>query len=62
MRISNTAFKNFYVNFLNNDSLVNIGPITIKFLGDVLNNILEGSMSQNLDLGPDYLFMLCRHF
>ena len=32
------------------------------FLGNALCSPLEGSMSQNFDLGPGYFFMLCRKF
>ena len=47
-----TAFENFYVKFLNIDFSVGIASIIIKLLGNVLYNILEGSVSQNNDLGP----------
>ena len=33
-----------------------------NFLEDVLSSPLEGSVSQNFDLGPGYFFMLCRTF
>ena len=38
--------------FSNSDFAVDIASITIKFLGNVLYDILEGSMSQNFDIGP----------
>ena len=47
-----TTFENIYVKFFNSDFSVGIASITIKYLGNVLNNIIEGSVSQNLDLGP----------
>ena len=51
-RTLKTGLNNFYVIFLNSDFSVDIGSIPIKFLGDVLYNTLEGSVSQNVDLGP----------
>ena len=51
-----TTFQNFHIKFSNSDSSVDIAIKLIKSLGDVLCNPLEGSMSQNFDLGPGYFF------
>ena len=51
-----------YVVFLNSAFLLDIPSIFIKLAGNVFYDILEGSMSQNLDLGPGYFFMLCRNY
>ena len=51
-RTLKTGLENFYVIFLNSDFSVDIGSIPIKSLGNVLYNTLEGSVSQNFDLGP----------
>ena len=37
--------------FLNNDFAVDIASISVKLLGNIHHNILEGSVSQNSDLG-----------
>ena len=50
------ALENLYVIFLNNDFSANIVSISIKFLGHVLYDIFEGSVSQNSDLGPSFFF------
>ena len=41
---------------LNNQSII------IKILQDNLETLPEGSLSQNVDLGSRYFFMLCRKF
>ena len=51
IRTLKTAFDNFYVNFFNNDFSVDISSITLHISGNVLYT-LEGSVSQNFDLGP----------
>ena len=51
-RTLKTGLGNFCVIFLNSDFSVDIESIPIKFLGNVLYNTLEGSVSQNFDLGP----------
>ena len=51
-RTLKTGLDNFDVIFLNSDFSVDIGSILIKILGNVLYNTLEGSVSQNFDLGP----------
>ena len=51
-RTLKTELKNLHVIFLNSDFSFNIQPISTKFLGDVLYNTPEGSVSQNFDLGP----------
>ena len=58
----NPKFQNLHIKSFNSDfSVSNALNITI-FLGDALCSPLEGSMSQNFDLGPGYFFMLCRKF
>ena len=57
-----TARGNLYVIFLNSAFLLDIPSIVIKLAGNVFYDILEGSMSQDLDLGPGYFFMLCRNY
>ena len=60
--ILKTAFQKFDLIFLNsNFSVANSLNVT-KSLGDVLCNVLEGSMSQNFDLDCSYFLMLCRKF
>ena len=51
-RTLKTGLENFSVIFLNSDFSVDIGSIPIKSLGNVLYNSLEGSVSQNVYLGP----------
>ena len=46
------TFGNYYINFLNSDFLVDIASIGTKFLVYLPHNPLEGSVSQNVDLGP----------
>ena len=48
--------------FLNSYSSVDVAAISFKLLGNVLYDIPEGSVSQNVDLGPGYFLMLCRNF
>ena len=57
-----TKFQNFHIKFLNSDFSVSNALNITKFLGDALCSPLEGSVSQNFDLGPGYFFMLCRKF
>ena len=45
---------------LENISL-NICSIFAKFLENVFYSLPEESVSQNVDLGPSYFFMLCRN-
>ena len=45
-----TKFKNFHINFFS----VDITLIFTKFLGYVPHSPPEGSLSQNVDLGPGY--------
>ena len=60
--ILKAAFQKFDINFLNSDfSIANSSNVT-KSLGDFLCNVLEGSVSQNFDLGLSYIFKLCRKF
>ena len=47
--------------FLNSDCSINICSISAKFIGNVIYSLPEGSVSQNLNLGPRYFFMLCRN-
>ena len=57
-----TIFKNFHIKFSNSDfSFDNESNVT-KSIGQVLCIALEGSVSQNFDLGPGLFFMLCRNF
>ena len=53
--------KMFMILFLNSDFSINICSISSKFLGNVVNFLPQGSMSQNFDLGPSYFLMLCRN-
>ena len=54
-------FQNVHNTFLNSDfSLYNESNVT-KLIGRVLCILLEGSVSQNFDLGLGYFFMLCRN-
>ena len=60
--ILKTAFQKCDIHFLNGDfSVANSLNVTTS-LGDVLCSVLEGSVSQNFDLGLSYFFMLCRKF
>ena len=57
-----TIFQNFHINFLNSDfSVINDSNVT-QLIGHVLCITPEGSVSQNVDLGLGYFFMLCRKF
>ena len=58
----NTSFQNFHINFFNSDFSVSNALNVTKFPGGALCSLLEGSMSQNFDLGPGLFFMLCRQF
>ena len=54
----------FHVCFFNMDISLIIAPICLKmFIAEICNS-MEGSMSQNCDLGFSFYFMLCRrrHF
>ena len=55
-------FQNFHNKILNSDSSLHNEPNVTKLLGHVLCILLEGSVSQNFDLGLGYFFMLCRNF
>ena len=57
-----TARGNLYFIFLNSAFSLDIPSILIKLAGNVFYDIIEGSLSQNLDLGPGYFFMLCRNY
>ena len=61
VRTLEIVHDNFYVIFFNNNSSVDIASIPVKFLGNVLYNTIEGSVSPKFDLGPGYVFMLCRN-
>ena len=61
-RTLKTALDNFHIIFSNSHFSINIWSISSKFLGNLLQYLFEGSMSQNFDLGPGYFFMLCRNF
>ena len=58
----NTKFQNFHITFLNSDFSVSNALDVTKFSGGALCSLLEGSLSQNFDLGPGYFFMLCSKF
>ena len=57
-----TIFRNVHIKFSNSDFSVDNESNVTTSLGYVLWILLEGCMSQNFDLGPSYLFMLCRTF
>ena len=57
-----TKSQNFQIKFLNSDFSVSNALNITKFLGGALCSPLEGSVSQNVDLGPGYFSMLCRKF
>ena len=48
---SKTVLENIYVIIMNIDFSVNIASISVRFIGHVLYDIHEGSMSQNFNLG-----------
>ena len=56
-----TKFKNFHINFFEQRFLSNIALICTKFLGYIPHHPPEGSVSQNVDLGPGYSFILSLH-
>ena len=58
----NAKFQNFHIKFLNSVFSVSNALDVTKFPGGALCSLLEGSVSQNFDLGPGYFFMLCRKF
>ena len=63
IRTLKKAIENLYVIFFNKKFSVDIASISAELLLNLFNYILEGSVSQNLDLGPCYFFfMLCRYF
>ena len=57
-----TVFQNFRTKFLNSEFSVDNESNVPKSIGYVLCILLEGSVSQNFDLGLGYFFMLCRNF
>ena len=61
-RTLKTIFQNFRTKFLNSDFSVKNDSNATKSIGYVLCIILDGSVSQNVDLGLGYFFMLCRNF
>ena len=56
------TLKTRFKEFLNSDFSVSNALNITKLLGDALCSPLEGRVSQNFDLGPDYFCMLCRKF
>ena len=60
--ILKTIFQNFHIDFLNIDFSVNNESNVTKLIGHVLCITPKGSVSQNVDLGLGYFFMLCRKF
>ena len=54
---SRQNLRMFTIHFLNSDCLINICSISAKFIGNVLYSLPEGSVSQNFNLGPIYVFM-----
>ena len=50
----------FHEYFFNTDISLIIGFIIMKFCIGVAEDCLEGSMSQNFNIGPSFYFMLCR--
>ena len=55
-----TKSQNFHIKFLNSDLSVSNALNVTKFLGDALCSPLEGTASQNFDLGPANFVILCR--
>ena len=47
-----TIFQNFHIKFLNSDFSVDNESNVTNLIGQVLCIALEGSVSQNFDLGP----------
>ena len=56
------TFEQYHIDFSNSNFSLDIALIFARFLGYVLHSPPEGSVSQNFDLGPGYIFMLCRNF
>ena len=52
----------FHLNFLNADISFNNPSIIIKLLQDDLETLLEGSMSQNVELGSRYVLCYVEYF
>ena len=52
----------FHITFLNSDFSIDNESNVTKSIGHALCIPLEGSVSQNFDLGLGYFFMLCRKF
>ena len=50
----------FHVHFLNMDISVNITHTSFRFETCILEIQMEGSMSQNFDIGPSFHFMKSR--
>ena len=50
----------FHEYFFNTDISLIIGFIIMKICIGVAEGCLEGSMSQNFNIGPSFYFMLCR--
>ena len=55
-------FQIFHINFLNSDFSIDNESNVTKSIEHALCIPLEGSLSQNFDLGLSYFFMLCRKF
>ena len=51
----------FHVNFLNMDISVNMAHTPFKFETFILEIQMEGSVSQNFDLGNSFHFINCRN-
>ena len=52
----NITFQDCHIHFFNSDFSVENQSNVTKSLGYVLCSTLEGSVSQNFDLGPGYFF------
>ena len=54
----------FHVYFLNRDISLIIAPISLRICMCIAEIYMEGSVSQNFDLGLSFCFMQCRrrHF
>ena len=57
--ILKTIFQNLHIKLFNSDFSVDYESNVTKSIGYILCILLEGSMFQNLDLGPGYFVMLC---
>ena len=55
-------YQIFCITFLNSDFSIDNESNVTKLIGHTLCIPLEGSQSQNFDLGLGYFFMLCRKF